>query len=96
MNNEPVKIEKEKIPFLHFPRLSLPKSQQQVLELTSKLLRAMLWGGSGKVKCSIIFKDADGLKKVDSLVGSFDTQIVKLKGGITLNMRNIEDVILLG
>lgn len=95
MNMKPIKIEKEKIPFLAFPSGTLPKAQHKILELTSKLLRAMLLGNIEKNKCSIIFKDNEGLKEVDTTVWSFDNQFVNLKGGITLNLNNIEDVVLL-
>lgn len=95
MNMKPVKIEKETIPMLKFPERGLPKAQHQVMDLTSKLLRAMLLGNNEKTKCSIIFKDNDGLKEVDTTVWSFDAQFVNLKGGITLSMNNIEDVVIL-
>ncbi|HRH36103.1 MAG TPA: hypothetical protein PKY12_13645 [Catalimonadaceae bacterium] len=90
----PLTIEKEKIPYLSFPEGALPKAQHTLLELTSKLLRAMLLGDNGRNKCSIIFKDLEGLKKVIATIRSFDSRYVNLKGGITLSLNNIEDVII--
>lgn len=90
----PLKIDKEKIPFLVFPEGTLPKAQHKLLELTSKLFRAMLFNCEPN-KCSIIFKDRDGLKEVNSTVWSFDSKFINLKGGIRLNINNVEDVVLL-
>lgn len=88
-----VLVEKEQIRDLTYPSTVAERSKDLTRELIGKCQKALTLGNLHKVKCSILFWDTEGLKKVNTTIwGSFDDHIV-LKGGVSLNLRYVEDII---
>lgn len=86
-------VEKEEIRDLVYPSSAVERSKDFTSELMEKCRKALVLGNLHKVKCSILFWDNHGLKKVNTTIwGSFDDHIV-LKGGVCLNLRYVEDII---
>jgi hypothetical protein len=87
-----LQIEKEQIRDLIYPAQVSEKSADRKSELLEKCRKAMLLGNLHKVKCSIFFRDAEGLKKVDTTIWGLFDNYIELKGGLSLNLRYVEDI----
>jgi hypothetical protein len=86
-------VEKEQIQDLHYPSQVSEKTVDRKSDLLGKCRTALSLGNLHKVKCTIFFNDAEGLKKVNTTIwGLFDEHIV-LKGGVSLNLRYVEDIV---
>lgn len=85
-------IEKEQIRSLVYPSQVAEKTGDLKKELFEKCRKAMALGNLHKVKCTILFRDSEGMKKVYTTIwGIFEEHIV-LKGGVNLNLRYVEDI----
>lgn len=85
-------IEKEQIQDLNYPSTVSEKSKATKNELMAKCQKAMTLGNLHKVKCSILFNDSEGLKKVNTTIWSLLEEHIVLKGGVSLNLRYVEDI----
>ncbi len=90
----PVKIEKENLSHLLFPKAYPELSKEKKIDLQEKLRKATLMGNSDKVKCSIVFNDSEGLKQIDTTIWEFDDEYISIKGGMTLHIKFVEDIVL--
>jgi hypothetical protein len=88
-----LQIEKEQIRSLTYPSQVSEKSPDRTRELMEKCRRAMALGNLHKVKCSIFFMDAEGLKKVNTTIWGLFDNYIELKGGVQLNLRYVEDIV---
>ncbi|MCC7298985.1 MAG: hypothetical protein IT244_11685 [Bacteroidia bacterium] len=86
-------IEKEQINDLVYPSQVTEKSRDLKTELMEKCSKALSLGNLHKVKCSILFRDADGLKKVNTTIWGILEDHIVLKGGVNLNLRYVEDIV---
>lgn len=85
-------IAKEKVPQLHFPQQPVNLSRVHRTTLDRKIRMAMTLGNTEHCKCRILFKDADGMKYVETTVWSVDNHHIVLKSGITLPIARVIDV----
>ena len=87
--DNPVLIEKERIPELSF---KVPVSIKQNKDLESKLMEAMKLGNLHQGKVAIIFHDDEGLKRVETTIWATGAKYICLKGGMWLPVSRIVDV----
>lgn len=87
--NNPVLIEKERIPELSF---KIPVIIEQHKDLASKLMDAMKLGNLHRGKVAIIFRDDEGLKRVETTIWATGAKYICLKGGMWLPVSRILDV----
>jgi hypothetical protein len=87
--NNPVLIEKERIPELSF---KLPVKIEQSKDLETKLINAMKLGNLHHGKVAIIFRDDEGLKRVETTIWATGSKYICLKGGMWLPVSRIVDV----
>jgi hypothetical protein len=85
----PVLIEKERIPELSF---KVPVAIEQNKDLESKLMDAMKLGNLHQGKVAIIFRDDEGLKRVETTIWATGAKYICLKGGMWLPVNRILDV----
>jgi hypothetical protein len=87
-----VKIDKEDLPSLDFPKEPVHLTDDHRRSLDEKLDRARKLGNTDRNKCRILFKDAHGLKYVETTVWSFDAQSVLVKYGHRIPIQRVLDV----
>ena len=82
-------IEKERIPELSF---KIPVVIDQHKDLEYKLMEAMKLGNLHQGKVAIIFRDDEGLKRVETTIWATGVKYICLKGGMWLPVSRIVDV----
>lgn len=87
-----MEIAKEQVPQLHFPQQPVNLSPLHRAALDRKIRMAMTLGNTEHCKCRILFKDADGMKYVETTVWSTDHDHIVLKSGVTLPIARVIDV----
>ncbi len=87
-------IAKETLDHLKFPKSYPDLSREKKEYLMEKLKVAVVMGNSDKVKCSILFTDMEGLKQIDTTIWEYDDEFISLKGGMTLHLKFVEDIVL--
>lgn len=86
---EAIMIEKEMIPSLSFKK---PVSLTPIPNLKSKLAEATKLGNIHHTKVVIIFRDDDGLKRVETTIWASGGKYICLKGGIWLPTSRIQEI----
>ncbi len=86
---KPELIEKEVISTLSF---SKKEKISQHPELLKQIERAMILGNAHHSKVSIIFKDDQGVKRVDTTIWAAGEKYICLKGGIWMPVDCILEV----
>lgn len=89
MTQEAVLIQKEQIPQLTF---RTPVSINPIPNLNEKLIEATKLGNIHHGKVAIIFKDDEGMKRVETTIWASGGKYICLKGGIWLPIERIQDV----
>lgn len=87
--SKPTLIEKEIISSLHF-KSKLTVDQHPLLN--EQLKKATKLGNSYRRKVSILFKDDEGLKRVDTTIWANGAKFICLKGGVWIPIRRIVEV----
>ncbi len=87
-------ILKEQIPGLNFVRSTVSGGQQIVGKLLHDLERAMIIGNSQQGKVKIVFESDHGKVAVETTVWAATDNYVSLKGGISIPMSSIHEVVL--
>jgi hypothetical protein len=87
-----VAIPKEQVAQLTFPREAVQLSDEHRQRRDRKIQRAMQLGNAEHGKCRILFKDAEGLKVVETTVWSFDKDNIVLKYGLTIPVARVLDI----
>lgn len=87
-------IAKEEIPALTFDKNDLPIRPDELMEIESNLMKAMVLGNSYKQKVKVFFKDVVSLKYVETTVWFVGDKHVTLKEGILLPKNKIYKVII--
>jgi hypothetical protein len=87
-----VAIPKEEVANLVFPREAVQLSDDHRQRRDSKIQRAMQLGNNEHGKCRILFKDAEGLKVVETTIWSFDRDNIVLKYGLTIPVSRVLDI----
>ncbi|GIV33352.1 MAG: hypothetical protein KatS3mg031_0887 [Chitinophagales bacterium] len=85
-------IQKELIPFLHFPKEDvLPSAEQRKLR-QQNLEKATALGNLNHTKVCIIFRDIHGPKQVETTIWATTEESIVLKKGVVIPIRSIIDV----
>lgn len=87
------KIEKEEIVNLHFLSTDVLENEIGKIERNSKLSQAVILGNIEKEKCKIIFHAQEGDSYVETTIWAVTDKYICLKGGVTLLVACILDVI---
>lgn len=88
------KIEKEEIVNLHFLPSDVLNDRSLQKERQQKLSQAAVLGNIEKNKCRIIFHSKEGDNYVETTIWAVTDKYICLKGGITLLIAAVFDVIL--
>lgn len=88
------KIEKEEINKLHFLPADVLSDTAQKNERLQKLNLGMKLGNLEKNKCRIIFHSQEGDNYVETTIWALTDKYICLKGGVTLLIACILDVII--
>lgn len=87
-----VAIPKEEVANLVFPHDAVQLSEEHRIRRDSKIQRAMQLGNNEHGKCRILFRDAEGLKVVETTVWSFDRDNIVLKYGLMIPVARVLDI----
>ena len=85
-------IAKEDLERLRFPQEAVLLSDAHRAELKQKVSRAVQLGNGEHGKCRILFRDAEGLKAVETTIWSADDRILVLKYGATIPLARVIDI----
>lgn len=84
-----IEITKEEVSALRFPAEAVQLSDEHRRRRDAQLERAMRLGNGDRIKCRILFKDAEGLKQVHTTVWSVDRDAITLKAGVTIPVSRV-------
>lgn len=87
-----VKIKKEDIKNLHFPKREVLSSKDQKNRRSIKLQNATRLGNIEHYKVKIIFEDSQGLKIVHTTIWATTEKNISLKGGTTIPINRIREI----
>ena len=87
-----LEIQKEMVKNLRFPNKEVLQSKKERIHRNISLKRASILGNIERTKTKIIFKDKDGIKKVNTTVWAFTEKYVILKGSNLIPLNRILDV----
>jgi CBS domain-containing protein len=87
-----VKIKKEDIKNLHFPKREVLSSKDQKTRRSIKLQNATRLGNIEHYKVKIIFEDSQGLKIVHTTIWATTEKNISLKGGTTIPINRIREI----
>lgn len=91
-NEVPELIEKEKIGSLLFlDEISV----DQHPDLMNQIENATILGNTHKNKVEIVFRDDEGLKKVQTTIWSAGSKFICLKGGVWIPIERIVEIIII-
>lgn len=85
----PVRIEKEEISNLIFPKTPITKTADETSILKHSLRRAMILGNLHHSKIKIVFEDDKGLKEVITTVWAVGDKNIVLKQGTVIPINRI-------
>lgn len=88
------KIEKEEIAQLHFSTGEVLNDQSQICSRNHALQKAVILGNTEKQKCKIVFHANEGVSYVETTVWAVTDKYICLKGGITLMIACVIEIIL--
>ena len=91
----PVFIEKENVAKLHFPNTEVLVEAEKIALRKERLLRGAKLGNIDHIKCQIVFEDDQRLKYVSTTIWATMEKNISLKGGITIPINRIHDVVFL-
>lgn len=92
VKNQAVRIEKEEISGLKFPKESVISSPESQKKLRSYLDKALSLGNLDHVKVKIYFEDDQGLKMVETTVWAVSEENISLKKEVHIPIRRIHFV----
>lgn len=89
---KPLKIAKEQIPNLKFPAEDVLSSDEDIMQRSVNLEKALTLGNLEHEKIKIVFEDFTGVKLVETTVwGVTDSRII-LKSGVVIPINRIHAV----
>lgn len=88
----PAFIQKEIVPYLHFPKEDVLKSDDEKKQRQQKLNKATAVGNLNHTKVAILFEDIHGLKRVETTIWATTEESIVLKKGSTIPIHRIVDV----
>lgn len=90
----PVKIQRDEIAKLHFSSNEVLSDREMIASRAQALQGAAILGNTEKQKCKIVFHAEEGDRAVETTVWAVTDKYVCLKGGLTLLIACIIDVII--
>jgi len=90
--NHPASIQKELVPYLHFPKEDVLKSAEERRLREVKLNYATALGNTHHSKVAIIFEDIHGLKRIETTIWATTEESIVLKRGVTIPIHRIHDM----
>lgn len=88
----PASIQKEIIPFLHYPKTDVLASEVDRGLRKAKLAKATTIGNLDHTKVKIIFEDIHGLKSVETTIWATTQNKIVLKKGSVIPINRIHDI----
>ncbi len=85
----PLTIEKEYIASLHFPDQEVLISPEEIKQRKADAEQGSVIGNGYRSKVSISFKDAEGLKQVETTIWAVTNKRVILKNNMTIPLHRI-------
>lgn len=85
-------IDKMDVANLKWPKEDLNENEEKRNDLLIKLKVALILGNMEKIKCSIYFKDNEGLKRIETTIWSVCEKNILIKSGIWVPIRRIIDI----
>lgn len=89
---KPIRVEKETISSLNFPKEPLKRTKDEQKILMMKLQKAQTLGNIHHNKIKIQFMDEEGLKEVNTTVWALGDDYIVLKKGVFIPINRITDV----
>lgn len=89
----PIRIEKEEISNLIFPKTPVQKTEDELKVLKHSLRRAMILGNLHHSKIKIVFEDDKGQKEVRTTVWAVGDKNIVLKQGTIIPINRIVSII---
>lgn len=87
-------VEKEAVQNLKFPAEEVLTLDKDVKARARKIHRATSLGNLEKHKVTIVFEDADNLKKISTTIWAQTEKKIVLKGGMSIPVHRIWDVVI--
>lgn len=91
---KPLKIERDEIAKLHFSSREVLIDREKIASREQALRGAAILGNIEKQKCKIVFHAEEGERAVETTIWAVTDKYVCLKGGLTLLIACIIDVII--
>ena len=91
-NLDIVKVEKESIASLHFPKEDVLFAVEDIHSRKQNLDRAIALGNLEHQKVKILFQDIEGLKQVETTIWGYTEKEVILKKGVIIPVKRIVDI----
>lgn len=88
----PANLDKEIIPYLHFPKEDVLTTEEDRKIRKTKLENATVIGNIEHSKVSILFEDMNGLKRIVTTIWATTQESIVLKKGSTIPIHRIVDV----
>lgn len=88
----PALIQKEIVPYLHFPKNDVLFSESERRARSEKLNKATSAGNLEHTKVKIIFEDMHGLKEIQTTIWATTENNIVLKRGATIPIHRIRDI----
>jgi hypothetical protein len=88
------KIEKEEIVHLQFPNKDVLCNEEQKSTRFQNLIKGSILGNTHKSKCKIVFESNQGQQYVETTIWAVTDKYICLKGGISLMIASIIEVII--
>ncbi len=89
----PVRVEKEEISSLIFPKTPIHKTEDELKILKHYLRRAMILGNLHHSKIKIVFEDDKGTKEVRTTVWAVGDKNIVLKQGTIIPINRIISIL---
>ena len=88
----PANLNKEIIPYLHFPKQDVLRSADERKDRLQKLDKATTVGNLNHTKVAILFEDIHGLKRIETTIWATTEESIVLKKGSTIPIHRVVDV----
>jgi len=88
----PANLDKEIIPYLHFPKEDVLISEEDRKIRKIKLENATTIGNIEHSKVAILFEDVNGLKRIETTIWATTHESIVLKKGSTIPIHRVVDV----
>lgn len=92
LTRNPASIQKEIVPFLHYPETDVLDNDTDRKIRKSKLEKATTIGNLDHTKVKIIFEDIHGLKSVETTIWATTERKILLKKGAFIPINRIHDI----